>query len=182
MTSDSQVSGFQWWTQGHTFQTNMRILDLGAYDAVLGMDWLRSYGKMSVDWTIKSMAFVHNGKEILLQSMVSKQQQQQQQQLQELSSIQLQKWLAGNDVWAMAILDHVPEAGETGSVTVAPDLQSLLSKYDDVFSEPQSLPPPRQLDHALPWNKGLDQPTQDLTVTLHYRKMRLNDRLMKCLQ
>ncbi|KAK1646376.1 hypothetical protein QYE76_064181 [Lolium multiflorum] len=150
MTSDSQVVGLQWWTQGHTFQTDMRILELGAYDAVLGMDWLKSCGKMSVDWTLKSMEFVHDDKEIRIQGMVSKQQQQ----LEELSSIQLQKWLAGNDVWAMAILDHVPTAGETSTFTVAPDLQSVLDEYEDVFSEPNSLPPRRQWDHAIALEPG----------------------------
>lgn len=132
------------------FSNYMRILELGAYDAVLGMDWLKSCGKMSVDWTLKSMEFVHDDKEIRIQGMVSKQQQQ----LEELSSIQLQKWLAGNDVWAMAILDHVPTAGETSTFTVAPDLQSVLDEYEDVFSEPNSLPPRRQWDHAIALEPG----------------------------
>lgn len=35
-----------WWTQGHTFETGMGVLELGAYDAVLGMDWLEHYSTM----------------------------------------------------------------------------------------------------------------------------------------
>jgi hypothetical protein len=50
----------------------MHILELGAYDAVLGMDWLKSCGKMTVDWTLKSMEFHHNGKQILLQGMLNR--------------------------------------------------------------------------------------------------------------
>lgn len=145
MESNSQVSGLQWWTQGHTFLTDMRILDLGAYDAVLGMDWLKGCGKMTVDWTLKSMEFVHNGKPVVLQGMLNKQRQS----VQEISTIQLQKLLAGNDVWAMAVLDCVPAAGENSTVSVAPDLQALLTDHQDVFSEPNSLPPQRQLDHAI---------------------------------
>jgi hypothetical protein len=145
MESNSQVLGLQWWTQGHTFLTDMRILDLGAYDAVLGIDWLKGCGKMTVDWTLKSMEFVQQGKPVALQGMLNTQKQI----LQELSSIQLQKLLAGNDVWAMAILDHVPTTGEQSTVQMAPDLQEILTAHQDVFTEPNSLPPQRQMDHAI---------------------------------
>lgn len=36
--SDSEVQNLQWWTQGHTFCTTMRVLPLGCYDIILGMD------------------------------------------------------------------------------------------------------------------------------------------------
>jgi hypothetical protein len=150
MTSDSHVAGLQWWTQGNTFITDMHILDLGAYDAVLGMDWLKSCGKMIVDWNLKSMEFLHQGKQIQLQGMKL----QQQSTLPEVSSIQLQKWLAGNDVWAMAILDHIPAREELMSVNTAPDLQQVLNAYEDVFSDPNTLPPRRQLDHAITLEHG----------------------------
>jgi hypothetical protein len=150
MTSDSHVAGLQWWTQGNTFITDMRILDLCAYDAVLGMDWLKSCGKMTVDWNLKSMEFLHQGKQIQLQGMKL----QQQSTLPEVSSIQLQKWLAGNDVWAMAILDHIPAREELMSVNTAPDLQQVLNAYEDVFSDPNTLPPRRQLDHAITLEHG----------------------------
>jgi hypothetical protein len=52
MISDSQVQGLQWWTQGHTFNTDMRILDIGAYDAILGMDWLKKQGTMTCNWNL----------------------------------------------------------------------------------------------------------------------------------
>ena len=35
-----------WWTQGHTFTTDARVLDLKFYDMVLGMDWLEKYSPM----------------------------------------------------------------------------------------------------------------------------------------
>lgn len=44
---DKIVSGVQWWLQGHTFTTNMRLLELGAYDGVLGMDWLEQFSPMT---------------------------------------------------------------------------------------------------------------------------------------
>lgn len=145
LVSNEQVTGLQWWTQGHTFNIDMRILDLGAYDAVLGMDWLKSCGKMTCEWTLKTLEFQHGGKQILLHGMVEKSLTT----VTELSVEQLQKWMAGNEVWAMAVLDPFSASDTENTVAVAPDLQSLLNDYDDVFSEPNTLPPQRALDHAI---------------------------------
>jgi hypothetical protein len=38
MTSNSQVTDQQWFYGGHTFCDTMRILDIGAYHAILGKD------------------------------------------------------------------------------------------------------------------------------------------------
>jgi hypothetical protein len=145
LTSNEQVKGLQWWTQGNTFNTNMRILDLGAYDGVLGMDWLKSCCKMTCEWTQKTLEFEHNGKNIMLQGMKDKSQTA----VTELSVEQLQKWMAGNEVWAMAVLVPLSASDSNATVSVAPDLQSILTEYADIFSEPKLLPPQRALDHAI---------------------------------
>lgn len=41
-----QLSRCAWWVQGHFFQTDLRLLPLGAYDVVLGMDWLAEFSPM----------------------------------------------------------------------------------------------------------------------------------------
>lgn len=41
MRCDQWVPQLNWWSQGHSFVTDMRVLDLGAYHAVLGYDWLK---------------------------------------------------------------------------------------------------------------------------------------------
>jgi hypothetical protein len=74
MTFNSQVKGFQWWTQGHTFNNDMCVLEIGAYDAILGIDWLKRQGKMTCDWTLKSISFQHHGQDITLQGIVQLQQ------------------------------------------------------------------------------------------------------------
>jgi hypothetical protein len=40
-----------WFTQGHKFMTDLKILPMGSYDMILGMDWLESQnnGKMWVN-------------------------------------------------------------------------------------------------------------------------------------
>jgi hypothetical protein len=70
-------------------------------------------------------------------------------ELSELTVEQLQKWLSGNEVWALAVIDTVPFAAGDSSSALSPDLQALLADYQDVFSEPKQLPPQRTLDHAI---------------------------------
>lgn len=40
----------KWSSQGHEFTTDMKVLSLGMYDAILGMDWLEEHSPMTVDW------------------------------------------------------------------------------------------------------------------------------------
>ena len=41
-----EVQHFSWWVQGQTFTHDMKILQLGGYDMILGMDWLEKCGEM----------------------------------------------------------------------------------------------------------------------------------------
>lgn len=42
-----------WTCQGHTFTTELRVLDLGSYDIILSMNWLSGIGAMWVNWLRK---------------------------------------------------------------------------------------------------------------------------------
>jgi hypothetical protein len=44
--SNTEVKGLQWWIQGCTFVTDARIVELGAYDLILEMDWLEAHNPM----------------------------------------------------------------------------------------------------------------------------------------
>ncbi|WVZ93557.1 hypothetical protein U9M48_039527, partial [Paspalum notatum var. saurae] len=45
------VPDLEWWCQGHTFKTPMKVLPLGSYDAILGFDWLeqQSHGLSKIN-------------------------------------------------------------------------------------------------------------------------------------
>jgi hypothetical protein len=67
----AQVKGFEWWVQGHTFRTDAKIIDTGAYDLVLGTDWLEQFSPMTCDWLAKWIEFKYNQNIIRLQGMQS---------------------------------------------------------------------------------------------------------------
>jgi hypothetical protein len=145
MVSREQVKGLNWWSQGNTFSTDMRLLDLGAYDAILGVNWLKQFGKMTIDWAAKYLSFQYNGNEITLQGIVA----QPTQQVSEVSAEQLQKLCNGNEVWALAVVDSSSVQSSSEQSTVAPDLQVILTEFGDIFDDPKKLPPQRLLDHAI---------------------------------
>uniref|UniRef100_A0ACD5W173 Uncharacterized protein n=1 Tax=Avena sativa TaxID=4498 RepID=A0ACD5W173_AVESA len=62
MHCSQMVQQLTWWCQGETFSTDMRVLELGAYDAILGMDWLHQHSPMVTDWINHCLAFSHKGK------------------------------------------------------------------------------------------------------------------------
>lgn len=55
LVSNLMVSDVEWWCDGFTFQTDMRILDLSSYDAILGFDWLKGHSPMTCNWEYKTL-------------------------------------------------------------------------------------------------------------------------------
>jgi hypothetical protein len=94
---DQQVSALEWMTQGYTFSTTMRVLELGGYDAVLGMDWLKSCSPMTVDWIAKTLIVPHNGSEAHLVGIQPMEPANM--SLNTITVEQLRKAYTGNDIY-----------------------------------------------------------------------------------
>uniref|UniRef100_A0ACD5U6C2 Uncharacterized protein n=1 Tax=Avena sativa TaxID=4498 RepID=A0ACD5U6C2_AVESA len=97
---DQIVPDLSWWIQGETFHTPMRVLPLGAYDAILGVDWLKKHGPIKGDWDLKTIRVTNGGRRVTLQGV----QPTELTDLRELPVEQLAKWSKGNEVWALAWL------------------------------------------------------------------------------
>jgi hypothetical protein len=59
----------QWSVQELSFSSDMKILPLGHFDMILGMDWLEEFSPMQVHWKLKWMAIPYNGSTELLQGI-----------------------------------------------------------------------------------------------------------------
>jgi hypothetical protein len=67
-----QIVNCPWVSQGHEFQTTLKLLPLGSFDVILGMDWLKRYSPMHhVDWNKKTMTVTDKGKQVSLQGIQS---------------------------------------------------------------------------------------------------------------
>jgi hypothetical protein len=146
MLTDQWVPQMEWWTSGHTLKSDMKVLDLGVYDAILGYDWLKLHSPMRCHWERRTMEFTNQGQLITLQGVsVSSIQPQV------MSAEQIWKWAKGNDIWALAIVEKVPAQAVQH---IQPQLEQVLESYRDVFEEPKTLPPSRCYDHHIPLVPG----------------------------
>lgn len=140
-----------WQSQGHTFLSDLRVLPLGCYDMVVGMDWLEQCGPMWIDWVAKRLQFQHQGQTILLtgvQSVTSK--------VDPISFDQLQMLEHNNSVAHVVVLSVLEdrESDQTEQTGVPVEVEELLSRFHLVFEEPQGLPPHRPWDHKIPLIPG----------------------------
>lgn len=118
----------EWWTQGNTFTANMRVLDLKAYDAIIGYDWLKAHSPILHDWENRTMEFSHKDKMVMLKGVPPPDRS-----LTPLPVERLMKWLVGNDVWALAVVEAAPLISPEPTDQMLSEVQSLLDEFSDVF-------------------------------------------------
>lgn len=126
----AQIPHAVWSVQGFQFHSNLKLLPLGAFDLILGIDWLEAFSPMKVHWTEKWMSIPYGSKQILLQGV-----------LPETNSCQLLQLL------------HITSADDATDAIVCPEIQSLLDQFSGLFAAPQGLPR-RQCDHTIPLVPG----------------------------
>jgi hypothetical protein len=71
LISNKLVPQLEWWCQGQTLTTDMHVLEMGAYDAILGYDWLKEHSPMNCHWANRTVEFLEKGKSIKLQGLPS---------------------------------------------------------------------------------------------------------------
>uniref|UniRef100_A0ACD5VEF7 Uncharacterized protein n=1 Tax=Avena sativa TaxID=4498 RepID=A0ACD5VEF7_AVESA len=69
MTCNRELVGCEWWCQGATFKTDLKVLPLGGYDVIISMDWLQSHNPMGIDWVGKRLVFWDHGKLVQLKGL-----------------------------------------------------------------------------------------------------------------
>lgn len=52
---NAELKDAEWFVQGFSFHSTLRVLPLGSYNMILGMDWLEAFSPMKVDWRNKWM-------------------------------------------------------------------------------------------------------------------------------
>jgi hypothetical protein len=130
---DAEVKNFEWWCQGNTFQVDAKIIDIGAYDLVLGIDWLEQFRPMMCDWLEKWIQFQYKGSIVRLQGIVPSLEQE----LKEVSMEQLLKWDKGNDLWATVLIEPTPQPSALTEQYIINGVSSqivdLIREFDQIF-------------------------------------------------
>uniref|UniRef100_J3MDG5 Retrotransposon gag domain-containing protein n=1 Tax=Oryza brachyantha TaxID=4533 RepID=J3MDG5_ORYBR len=147
MECQSTIPQCEWSTQGHVFTTNLRVISLGGYDMILGMDWLSQHSPMSIDWAHKTLALSKSDGTLNLQGIVSELTQCKVVTVNQIHQLQTHTAVAHLvQLWKSAQL--------TVDETIPSEVQDVLKEFEAVFQEPKGLPPPRQYDHTIPLIPG----------------------------
>lgn len=147
-----EVLNCQWYTQGQTFSTNFKVLPLGSYDVILGMDWLEYHSPMLIDWPCRCMQIENCGYTILLQGVAAKNQSCALLSCTQLGSIN--KNAAVAYVVQLCYFEGAESEVTVQAHELSPDIVQLLLEFEDIFLEPTELPPSRDRDHKIPLMQG----------------------------
>ncbi|XP_027171840.1 uncharacterized protein LOC113771462 [Coffea eugenioides] len=143
LTCDQWIPGMQWSMQGHRFAHDVFVLDLEPYDLILGVDWMKSYSPITFDFKKLNLSFEKGGEQVVLNGDSNN------------ANVRMQQGPSAHKYVKHKIRKALQQACmvkiHNSQVISEPDsLTKLLAKYDDVFAEPNTLPPNRCHDHQIP--------------------------------
>ncbi|XP_019181671.1 PREDICTED: uncharacterized protein LOC109176731 [Ipomoea nil] len=151
---EEACSELSWTMQGEEFQRDFRLLRMGGCDMVLGIDWLDQFSPIQLHTRPLGISFIKGGKEITLQGISRRV------SLKEATPKEKANWAkrgalgfliycCGSNQIPAASCNAI-EASISPAETMDARVKEVLSRYSDVFEEPQGLPPARLHDHAIP--------------------------------
>ncbi len=67
--SKLKCSNFKWSMQGEPYQSEFRVIRLDGSSIILGIDWLRAYGRVTFDYTDHSVSFTKGERKCALRGL-----------------------------------------------------------------------------------------------------------------
>ena len=103
---DSFIPQCPWTSHGHEFVTDFKLISLGVYDAILGMDWLKKHSPMHIDWEAQWMTITTDQGSMDLKAVTSDQIH--------CSAISSQELVVACKQGSVAYVVHLNDANDTG--------------------------------------------------------------------
>lgn len=157
-----KVEKLRWNSQGHSFQADFMVIDLGNCDMVLGVQWLKTLGPITWDFDRLVMQFKYESKKVTLNGIHPG-------SVREAKAAKINKISDSQPQLSMIYAyEAIPEghmelcAIEGGDNTkIPPAIQQLLTEFADIFVEPTKLPPFRENhNHKIPLLEGANPVNQ----------------------
>jgi hypothetical protein len=129
----------------YNLKSRMFAIDMSGCDIVLGAEWLRTLGSILMDFKELTMQFQQDDQQYKFQGITAGSPEI-------ISSHRMEKLLKKGHSNIISQLNAI-QAVETPSMH--PNLQSILSEHQNIFSTPHGLPPSRDVhDHSIPLVSG----------------------------
>lgn len=148
LTCSAFVPNISWYSEGQEFFTDLKVLELGTYDAILGMDWLEEHSPMVVDWRARFIEIPtlagplrlvgHDASATTYES---------------INTIQQQGLCSRGAILHVVHLCMAAPA-QAATTPIPGCIQRVLDEFPDDFIEPTGLPPWRACNHRIPLIPG----------------------------
>lgn len=134
-------------SQTHQFIVDMFVTPFQGADVVLGVDWLKELGPVTLDYKALTISFILNGQWVVLSGEV----------LAALSicSSHLRQDISTNDICELFLL-HVSTSDDHCSPpsTQPSTVNALINEFSTLFNAPSGLPPTHSTDHHIVIQQG----------------------------
>lgn len=121
-----------------SFTADFVVLELGQVDVILGVKWLRTLGKCTVDWEMQEWSFYYDGALVTLKGNPSLHNQNE----------SLKSLLPGEcKEEKMALQSKEQKGAEDVNLPIL--VEQKLDQYAAVFQKPTGLPPLRGREHSI---------------------------------
>lgn len=165
LIATSQVPKLDFKTQGHTFSSTFKVLDLATYDIILGADWIYKYSPICLDLVERLLVVTKQGQAIVLQDHTIPKKNCV------ISIARMEKLLQKGVMGYILNIQQVQTDNNNNNPSPPPRaLQPLLQKFADVFEESEKLPPKRTCDHKIILREGAKPPNLRPYRVTHYQK------------
>eukprot|EP00253_Pinus_taeda_P004504 PITA_04504 len=135
----------------YQLKTHMFAIHMGGCDIVLGADWLRTLGPITMDFQELYMSFKQNNHTHTLRGL-------QAGAPSIISSHRMEKLLKRGNHGVVAQFNAI-QGVETKQSPLHPEMQQILNNHLPVFDKPQGLPPSRgEHDHSITLVPGAQPP------------------------
>lgn len=140
---DKKCEGVDLKIQGHIFNVDLFVLEIKGSDIVLGIQWLIELGTIKTNYKDLTMQFSYQGDEVILQgeSMLAPI---------PLKGKSLNKMMMADAVAGFYQLQSFGESYSQPLTSNSDSITAIINQFQEVFEEPNELPPTREVDHRIP--------------------------------
>lgn len=145
MMSESACISYPYEIQQHKFSSDFRLLDVQGYDIILGADWIYQHSPIGLNLKTRELSITKQG-----EGTVTLSDSHSTKSKQLIGAKKLCHLLKTKSIAEMILLRPQQVTSETESKVIPEAIQNLINQYNDIFQEPQELPPMRSIDHTIP--------------------------------
>ena len=158
--------------QGIIFSLTLYSLPLIGLDIVLGIQWLELLGSVVCDWRELTMEFMWENQTKKLVGI-------DRQHIQAASIEELTKEIRPSHAQFALCLQV---AHTEPQQNIHSSMREILQEFSDLFTEPSSLPPTREVDHSIALKEGTEPINVRPYRYAHYQKKEIEKQIQDMLQ